>query len=240
MVESQWPVLLILFAGMAASVGLQKLTLPGAFTGGVIGYLIFLAAGYTGLAIMATFFVLGTAATAWRKGEKIKQGLAEQNESRRTAAQVVANAGLAGLVAIWMFLQSDVVVIGNLVIAAVFASATADTLSSELGNVYGKRFYNILTFKKDRKGLNGVVSMEGIWAGLAGSFFIAIIFIVGNGWNGALSIIIILAGTIGNVFDSLLGATLERGGKLNNDGVNFLNTAVAATAALLLYTIIIS
>jgi uncharacterized membrane protein len=44
-----------------------------------------------------------------------------------------------------------------------------------------------------------------------------------------------LAGAVfGLFFDSLLGATLERRGWLNNDAVNFLSTASAAAFALAL------
>jgi uncharacterized membrane protein len=39
-------------------------------------------------------------------------------------------------------------------------------------------------------------------------------------------------GVFGLFFDSLLGATLERRGWLNNDAVNFLSTASAAAFAL--------
>jgi uncharacterized membrane protein len=39
-------------------------------------------------------------------------------------------------------------------------------------------------------------------------------------------------GVFGLFFDSLLGATLERRGWLNNDGVNFLSTVSAACFAL--------
>jgi uncharacterized membrane protein len=39
-------------------------------------------------------------------------------------------------------------------------------------------------------------------------------------------------GVVGLGFDSLLGATLERRGWLNNDAVNFLSTASAAGFAL--------
>ena len=39
-------------------------------------------------------------------------------------------------------------------------------------------------------------------------------------------------GVFGLFFDSLLGATLERKGWLNNDAVNFLSTASAAVFAL--------
>ncbi len=231
------PALLILLTGMLGSVKLQKLTIAGAITGCIIGLLIYAAAGYTGLLMMATFFVLGTAATAWRKEEKIKQGVAESSESRRTAAQVGANAGMAGLLAVWVLLHDEAKHVAIVLIAAVFSSAAADTLSSELGNVYGKRFYNIITFKKDKKGLNGVVSLEGTLAGMLGSILIAIIYVLGFGWEADLFAIIIIAGTVGNLFDSVLGATLERKGKLQNNGVNFLNTAVAALTAFLLYMI---
>jgi uncharacterized membrane protein len=39
-------------------------------------------------------------------------------------------------------------------------------------------------------------------------------------------------GVFGLFFDSLLGATLERRGWLNNDAVNFLSSASAAAFAL--------
>ena len=41
-----------------------------------------------------------------------------------------------------------------------------------------------------------------------------------------------LAGIFGLFFDSLLGATLERRGWINNDAVNFLSTLSAAMFAL--------
>ena len=41
-----------------------------------------------------------------------------------------------------------------------------------------------------------------------------------------------LAAILGMLFDSLLGATLERGGWIGNDLVNFLSTAFAAAVTL--------
>jgi len=41
-----------------------------------------------------------------------------------------------------------------------------------------------------------------------------------------------VAGIFGLLFDSVLGATLERRGWLNNDSVNFLSTLSAAAFAL--------
>ena len=232
-----WPVLLILVSGMVASVWLQKLTLAGANCGGIIGFIVFAGAGYTGLFLMAAFFILGTAATAWGKQDKIAKGLAHKKESRRTAAQVFANAGGAALVALAALLYPHQKELLQWMVAAVFSSATADTVSSELGNVYGKRFYNILTFRKDGKGLDGVVSSEGTFAGLAGSLMIATVFSMCSGWNAAAFITIIIAGTVGNISDSILGAALERKGQLENNSVNFINTVIAAFTAALLYVV---
>jgi uncharacterized membrane protein len=49
--------------------------------------------------------------------------------------------------------------------AGAFSSATADTLSSELGTVYGKKFYNILTFKKIRKAWTASLAWKGLYLG---------------------------------------------------------------------------
>ena len=212
----------------------RKLTKAGAFVGGFIGLLVYMGAGFTGLLMMTVFFLMGTAATSWRKGVKETHGVAEESNEGRTAGQVIANAGVAGLLAACAFLLPAKATLFHLMLAAGFASAAADTVSSELGNVYGSRYYNILTFKRDQRGLNGVVSLEGSLAGVAASIVIALVYAAGYGWNknGAL---IVLAGTFGNLLDSILGATLERKGVVNNDVVNFLNTLAAALMVLLLH-----
>ncbi len=45
---------------------------------------------------------------------------------------------------------------------------------------------------------------------------------------------VVLGATLGSFVESLLGATLEGPGILNNDLLNFLNTAVAGIAAVLI------
>jgi len=210
-------VVLLLGLGMAYSARAGKLTVPAVWTGGALGLLIYLGAGWSGLASLALFFGLGTAASAWRVADKRRLGLAEANRGRRTAGQVLANAGVAGILGL---------------LAGSFASAAADTLASELGNLYGRRYYNILTFKPEQRGLDGVVSLEGTLLGLAGSAVIAAAYCLGAGWGPAFGVLL-LAGTAGNLADSLLGATLERRHFLNNDAVNSLNTLVGALVVAL-------
>lgn len=230
-------VVIILLTGMFLTVRLNKLTVSAASTGGIVGLLVFVGASYTGIVLIAAFFIMATAATSWRITDKAHNGLAEKNKERRTASQVIANSGVAALLGVLVWLYPAHVNVLRLMIAASFASATADTLSSELGNVYGKRFYNILTGKKDIKGLDGVISIEGTIAGFIGSVVIAMIYATGFGWNMNI-LIIAVAGTIGNISDSLLGATLERSRHLNNDAVNFLNTLIAAVVAWVAYSLL--
>lgn len=233
--EREWLLAAIIIIVMITSVKTRKLSVGAAFTGALFGVCLYIGAGFTGVAFMAIFFLLGTLATSWQIQKKKERKIAEENLGRRQPGQVIANAGVAALLGLLIYLFPQQSVLFSVMMASAFSSATADTLSSELGNVYGKRFYNILTFRKDRRGLDGVISLEGTFAGICGSIVIAVIYMFGFSWNGYVFFVIILSGIIGNLSDSLLGAAFERKGVLRNDAVNFLNTLIASLAALLLF-----
>ncbi|KUG08510.1 DUF92 domain-containing protein [Solirubrum puertoriconensis] len=223
-------VLVFLGLGMGYSYRARKLTGAGVWAGGVLGLFIFLGTGYLGMSLLALFFALGTAASAWRVADKRRLGLAEENRGQRTAGQVLANAGVAGVLGLLSWAFPAFAPLGSLMLAGAFASATADTLASELGNVYGSRYVNVLTLRPDTRGENGVVSIEGTLLGVAGSGVIALTYCLAEGW-GPWAWWLLLAGTAGNLADSVLGATLERRGTLSNDVVNSLNTLVGALVA---------
>jgi uncharacterized protein (TIGR00297 family) len=221
---------------MFIAVKTGKLTVEAALTGGLLGLIIFVGTGFGGIAMMTAFFILGTFATSFKIDVKAQLALEEKDRGKRRTGQVIANAGAAAILGLLAWLVPEQHSLFNLMIAASFASATADTLSSELGSLCGRKFYNILTLKKDTRGLNGVVSIEGTIIGIIGSVVIAAIYAFMFGWNKDV-IWIIVAGTLGNISDSILGATLERSNHLNNDAVNFINTAIAALLVLLLSAI---
>ena len=225
-------VLSILSAGLLFSIGRKKLTTPAALTGAILGWIIYAGAGYTGLAMLTAFFILGTAATSWKRETKRPFKTDEGPHGTRHTGQVLANAGTAALIGSVMILLPGQQVFEKIMLASAMSAATADTLSSELGMVYGRRFYNILTGKPDKKGLDGVISLEGTLIGILASAFIAGIYALGyRDYSISSFLVIVLAGTIGNLTDSVLGATLERNHILSNDAVNFFNTLTAALVA---------
>lgn len=233
MASIDWTFIAVLILCMMLSVLFKKLTRLATLTGGVVAWFIFIGAGYTGIIMLAAFFILGSVATTWKINLKQRLGFAEKNKGKRTTGQVLANGGVAAITGLLVLLYPAYKNIFIVVMAASLASATADTLSSELGTVYGKKFYNVISFKKDTKGLDGVISVEGTAIGIIGSTIIAVIYSIGFEWNKNF-LLIIVAGTIGNITDSVLGALLERKNYLSNNLVNFLNTLFAAIVALML------
>lgn len=227
-------VFILLCAAAMVTVALKKLDVKAAVTAVIIGFVVWLGEGYAGIALLITFFITGTLATSWKMRTKQQAGLAEQQRGQRTAAQVIANGGVAAMLSLLSFLSAKHHELFLLMVAASLSSAAADTLSSELGNVYGKKFYNIISFKKDMRGLNGVVSFEGTLIGIAGSSLIAFVYAIQAGFSIHF-LLIVIAGTAGNLTDSVLGATLERKHVLNNDAVNFLNTLTGALVGLVLF-----
>jgi uncharacterized protein (TIGR00297 family) len=193
--------------------------------------------------VLAVSFLAFAATRAGRR-KKERLGTAEPRRGR-SASQVAANLGMAALVASepvkilllnsrWLPRAAHP---GALLLAmplAALAEAAADTVSSEIGQVLGDRPRMITTLRAVEPGTDGAVSVAGTLAGLVAAAIVA-----GSGtWalRGGWSLFnLSCAGAVfGLLFDSLLGATLERRGWLNNDSVNFLSTASAAGFALLL------
>lgn len=225
-------VLLLTCACAIATIALRKLSIAGAMAGTIIAWFLYKGTGVIGVIMLATFFIAGTGATMIGAGKKERLGIAEKNKGQRTISQVLANGFVAGLAGLFGWLYPHQSQLALLIAAGVLASATADTLSSELGSIYGTRFYNILSLKKDKRGSDGVISPEGTLCGIAGSTLIALIYIVE--YRVSINALwIVVAGTAGNFADSVFGASLQRKGWLTNDWVNWLNTVVAAGLILL-------
>lgn len=195
---------------------------------------------HSGLVPLVTLFVLTFLATRLGRGKKQRLGLAEPAHGRN-AAQVIANLGAAGLLA-FLFsarlsadhrfdnLQSS----APLLLLAAIAEATADTLSSEIGQAFGGSPWLITRLERVAPGTDGAITPLGTFAGIAGAAMVAASGALGLRLDWRSALIACLAAVAGLFFDSLLGATVERRGWLGNDLVNFSSTVFAAGCAALL------
>lgn len=223
----------------SALVFLLRAATPGAALTGVL----FTAALYlqtpglhTALWPLLALFLLTFAATKFGRRRKEALGTAEGKRGR-TASQVAANLGvavLAGIPLSQVHVFSPMSFNGHtalLAMLAAMAEATADTLSSELGQVLGGEPRLITSFRPVPIGTDGAVSLAGTLAGLAGPALVTLAGAAALPLTHTDTLVVIAASAAGLFLDSLLGAIPERRGWLNNDAVNTLSTLAAAMLA---------
>jgi uncharacterized protein (TIGR00297 family) len=89
----------------------------------------------------------------------------------------------------------------------------------------------VTNFKPIPPGTDGGISLYGTLAAYVGAITVAAAALLSGLVTPKQAAVIVLAGFLGTMVDSLLGSLFERKGWLNNDLVNLLSTAAAAGLA---------
>lgn len=200
--------------------------ISGALAGSAVAFIMAVRDLRMFLALLVVFAVT---LVATRVGYARKQQLrAAEPPGGRTAAQAMANLGVAALV----------VAIGAegwpVLALAALAEAAADTGSSEIGMAFPGKTVLITNLRAVPAGTDGGISFFGTMAALLGAAAVALTAAISGLVSLRATITIIFAGFFGTLVDSLLGAVFERRGRLNNDMVNLLSTATTVAIAWLL------
>lgn len=197
--------------------------LSGALAGSAIAFVL-AARDLRIFWVLLLVFAVTLAATRLGQSRKHKLHTAEPPRGR-SASQVMANLGVAGMVvalapAGWQLLA-----------LAALAEAAADTCSSEFGMAFPGRTVLLTNMKPVAAGIDGGVSLHGTAAAVAAASVVALLARISGLVATHQASTIVSAGVVGMLIDSLLGALLERRGYLNNDLVNLLGTAGAVGIA---------
>jgi uncharacterized protein (TIGR00297 family) len=193
----------------------QSLDKEGIFIGNIVGIITFLIGGWATFVSILVFFVVAEFST------RVSRKALKEAHEKRTMANIFGNSGAA---LIGLILGSPIAFFGAV------SAALADTLSSEIGMLSKAQPRLITSLKKVKPGDDGGVTVLGFGAAVLGAAIIAALYSLFTG-HFLLFPAIAAAGFIGAFVDSLLGATLESRGMLNNMEVNFLASSCGAISA---------
>ena len=123
-----------------------------------------------------------------------------------------------------------------LALVAALATAGSDTVASEVGKAWGRTTWLLTSLKRVAPGTTGAISLEGTVAGILSSALLAGI----GAWAGLISasavLPVIVAANAAWVVEGGIGGTMEARGMLTNDVVNFVNSAMGAGVAMLIWS----
>ncbi|HIH61583.1 MAG TPA: TIGR00297 family protein [Methanobacteriales archaeon] len=205
----------------------RALDLWGSLLMVIMGFLIIVAAGFNWLVLILIFLILSLFATKYKRNYKKSMKL---YEGRRNARNVISNGIIPFIMASFSYYDGF---LGGFIGSV--ATATADTLASEIGVLQTPRLITDLK-RKVKPGTDGGVSPLGTASGIIGSGIIGLsAYFLQICPNPLISVkIAVIAGTIGCFMDSILGALFERKNYINNEQVNLLATITGAAAGIIL------
>ncbi len=240
----------------------QALTSGGIIAAIIVDIIISISLGNFGFVILFSFFTLGLITDKIKKQHKNKGRKTKKfgKSNPRDHRQVLANSLAAAVCSLLFLLTSNRVFVVSFV--AAFAEALADTTASGIGSLSDKA-YDPFRMRPCRAGLSGGMSLIGTMSSIVGAVVISLIAYAFGMLSIIESVIVILTGFLGGIFDSLLGSlvqvkyrctvcdeiteknmhcnapTIKHSGIrfVDNNFVNFMSTVFASVLASVLFII---
>lgn len=196
----------------------RSLSISGAVAATLLGTVVFGLGGLVWAILLMVFFITSSGLSHVFKKKKLALDEKFSKGSQRDAGQVLANGGIAGFfVILHLFYPHQI--FPWLGFAGALAAANADTWATELGVLSSAGAVLITSGKPVEKGTSGGVSFFGTLAAfcgagllaLAAAFLSTMAVALPFPWEKVFFIImgISLAGLLGSLVDSLLGATIQ-------------------------------
>jgi uncharacterized protein (TIGR00297 family) len=232
-VERLSTAILINVVPAVAAVLSRSLTLTGALAGALIGIVIYAGSGGSGWSILAFAFILTVSSTRVGYARKAEAGIAEERGGRRGAGSVIANCLVGAIGAVLIAASADDR-LGALVLVTGLTAGASDTVASEVGKAFGRKPRAVPSMTPVPPGTPGAVSMTGTLAGLVAALAMALAAAAVRvpGFAEPMVAIVVVGATLGAFVESALATWLEPRGLIDNDALNFINTVVAAVAAV--------
>jgi uncharacterized protein (TIGR00297 family) len=238
--------MMLLYLGICACLSVfayvrNILDLKGSLLAFVVGAIISILGNILWLVMLLIFLLTSFLLTKYRFELKKQKGLHEGSRGERGYRNVLANGVVMTVIAVFAWIDGSIMnmATASFVFVSALAVAAADTAASEIG-VFDPRPVLITNLQRVEPGTNGGVSLTGqLVAFIAAGFTSAIaylLFSLDQSLVAGPSTILIpmLCGFFGCQVDSVIGATIERKGKIGKDGNNLISIASGALLAWLL------
>jgi len=203
----------VVVAFALAAVLLNTIDARGFLASATVGFAVMYGGGFSWFIIVAVFFSLGVAFTLYKYGYKRRLGSAQGKGGARNWPHILANGGLASIAAIWN-IKSPGTIPATVFLGAISTSA-ADTVATELG-LLSRSQPMLITHPSQQvtPGTSGGVTALGFVGATFASLVIGIMALALGILPGPYVIlpVCVIGGVIGAVFDSLVGATVQRKG----------------------------
>lgn len=240
---------------------LGSLSISGAWAASITGMFIFGLGGLSWAAVLLAFFISSSLVSRLFKTRKAALDEKFSKGTQRDWGQVFANGGL-GIVLVLLYTVLNEQGWIWWAYAGAMAAVNADTWATELGVLSPHPPRLVTSGRAAEPGTSGAISLTGTLAAFGGALLIGIIASMFDGISGlgVIAAVTAVAGLVGSLFDSLLGATVQaiyycpvcqketerypfhlcltptihrRGWRwMNNDWVNFLCSLAGALVAL--------